>query len=145
MIGRKIIEAVNVILSIDDAIDSQQSDYAAYKKDGSYDESKLKFLDGKKPTRFRLKQWTRRQRNDFVDNAGTSASIDLALRYTLVHVDNYMLDDAVLAITEDDFDSSPVHGRILKQEWLDKANMTIAVRRELFEHIHAVGELSLPL
>ena len=56
-----------------------------------------------------------------------------------------MLDDAVLAITEDDFDSSPVHGRILKQEWLDKANMTIAVRRDLFEHIHAVGELSLPL
>lgn len=145
MIGRKIIEAVNVILSVDDAIDFAQSNYAEYRKDGCYDESKLKFLDGKKPTRFRLKQWTRRQRNEIIDSGGSSEAIDLALRYVLVRVENYMIGDEQLNITDDDFDISTVHGKILKQAWLDKANMTMAVKKELSDHAFLVGELPLPL
>lgn len=144
-VGRKIIDPVNVIVSFDSAIDISASDYAAYAKDAAYDESKLVFVDGQKPTRFKIKPWTRRQKNDIGVLGNTPDAMDMAIRYTLVSVENYVLYPETLPITESDMDHNTTHGKMLKQDWIDRANMTLTLKRELMEHVFAIGELSVPL
>ena len=68
MLSRRIYDPITVILPGDDAVDWSASDVAGYfgvdvDATGKVcDESRLKFVDGKVPSRFVLRQLTHRQR-----------------------------------------------------------------------------------
>lgn len=145
MLRRKVLDPVKLFLANDPAVDADNSDFDAYRE--TWDAAKIKIREGQQATSFTLVQLTDRQRDachrcgDMIDKA------TLALRYGLIGVDNYFVEDARGNLTQLE---QPKRvrtdlGEMISQEWMDSARFLLEEKFAIGGTILAITEARPPL
>lgn len=145
MLKRKVLDHVRLMLANDPAIDVEASDFDAYRE--TWDVSKVKVKEGQQATVFVLQQLTDRQRDachrcsDLIDKA------TLALRYGLVGVEHYYIEDAHgnMTLLEQPKRVRTDLGEMISQEWMDSARLLLEEKFAVGGTILAITEARPPL
>lgn len=144
MLNRQVLDAVEIILPIDDAI----ADLASYSDyvESRFEESKLALKDDSTPTRFRVKQLTHRQIMHSQDLDGSARS-EYLVRCGLLAIRDYAVvtgeEKASLPAVRRKTD--PTHGDLVERRWLDEANLGSYVIGSLATAIESISHASAPL
>jgi len=127
VLTRRIYDPISVILPGDDAVDWPTSDVLGYfgaDADGKIcDESRLRLVDGKTPTRFTLRQLTHKQRIAAHGYDTMSFAQQLfVVRCALLRVTGFEVGSAPMSEPERSRDGDL--GELVSAEWLlDKARL----------------------
>lgn len=144
MLGKRITAIRKVILECDPCIVG--GDYKKYKAE-LFDEDLLELDPEDKPTYFKIRQLSDKQKDAIAGETSTRKQAKLAIRCALTGVENYLIqtDTGEKSCASIDFEDHFLCGRIVSQDWLDALNMPTAQMLDLYLCIDHLSEAQLPL
>lgn len=124
-LGRKVIDTLRFVYSRDPAIDQEKSDLENYLK--FFEEKYLKYIDGKKPTIFTIKQLKIEQRIAKDEFSNDLQKHIFILRCGLIGIDNFVIENAdgtlglLNGITRKD---EGALGSLITDDWIKESNIS---------------------
>lgn len=142
-LGHKVLDAIDFIHPEDSAIDQVKTvkeDFENYVI--GFDQKYLTFVEGKKPTIFRLKQLTHEQK---IKRAQLIAAErpDYIIKCGLISIENYFINKNGIDVEVSKIDRDKEG--LITQKWINDLNLPIEYMHTVSAAILRISELTTPL